>query len=73
MQIPEDATLLRIFCGEDDRCGSRPLDEGIVRKAREQPLRRTGNARAGSHAVSPLQPWSPRFVDARTPPAPWGA
>jgi PII-like signaling protein len=38
MQIPKDAMLLRIFCGEDDRCGSQPLYEAIVLKAREKHL-----------------------------------
>jgi len=35
MELPEDAVLLRIFLGEKDRCGSRPLYEAIVLKARE--------------------------------------
>ena len=35
MQIPKDAILLRIFCGEDDKCGRDPLYEAIVLKARE--------------------------------------
>ena len=35
MRIPEDGTLLRIFLGESDRQGSRPLFEAIVLKARE--------------------------------------
>jgi hypothetical protein len=30
--------LLRVFCGEDDRCGSQPLYEAIVLKAREKHL-----------------------------------
>ncbi|HEX9767563.1 MAG TPA: DUF190 domain-containing protein [Kiloniellales bacterium] len=38
MQIPEQATLLRIFLGEDDRTGGRPLYEAIVLKAREMHL-----------------------------------
>jgi PII-like signaling protein len=38
MQIPKDALLLRIFCGENDRCGDRPLHEAIVLKAREMHL-----------------------------------
>ena len=38
MQIPNDALLLRIFCGEDDRCGGQPLYEAIVMKAREMHL-----------------------------------
>jgi len=36
MQLPRDAVLLRIFIGEDDRSGHRPLYEAIVLKAREQ-------------------------------------
>jgi PII-like signaling protein len=35
MQIPHDAVLLRIFIGESDRHGHRPLYEAIVLKARE--------------------------------------
>lgn len=35
MELPEDAVLLRIFLGESDRCGRRPLYEAIVLKARE--------------------------------------
>lgn len=35
MKIPKEAVLLRIFIGEDDRDGGRPLYEAIVLKARE--------------------------------------
>jgi len=35
MHIPETATLLRIFIGEDDQYEGNPLYETIVRKARE--------------------------------------
>ncbi len=35
MQIPEDAVLLRIFVGENDKHGHQPLFEAIVMKARE--------------------------------------
>jgi len=35
MQIPRDAVLLRIFVGESERCGGKPLYEAIVLKARE--------------------------------------
>jgi PII-like signaling protein len=38
MQIPEQALLLRIFIGEDDRSDGRPLYEAIVLKAREMHL-----------------------------------
>jgi PII-like signaling protein len=38
MQVPRNATLLRIFLGEDDRAGGRPLYEAIVLKAREMHL-----------------------------------
>lgn len=38
MQIPSDATLLRIFLGQDDKEGHRPLYEAIVLKAREMHL-----------------------------------
>jgi uncharacterized protein len=35
MQIPEKASLLRIFIGEDDKADGRPLYEAIVLRARE--------------------------------------
>jgi uncharacterized protein len=35
MQIPQDAVLLRIFFGEDEKFGQLPLYEVIVLKARE--------------------------------------
>lgn len=35
MRIPEQAMLLRIFIGENDRYDGRPLYEAIVLKARE--------------------------------------
>lgn len=35
MQLPKDAVLLRIFVGEKDRWGHKPLYEAIVLKARE--------------------------------------
>ncbi len=38
MQIPKDATLLRIFIGEDDRHDGKPLHEVIVLNARETGL-----------------------------------
>ena len=38
MQVPKQATLLRIFIGEDDKAGGRPLYEAIVLKAREMHL-----------------------------------
>lgn len=38
MQIPKQATLLRIFVGEDDQFGGSPLYEAIVLKAREMRL-----------------------------------
>lgn len=38
MQIPKDAVLLRIFCGESDQYGRQPLHEAIVLKAREMHL-----------------------------------
>jgi hypothetical protein len=39
MSIPEDEYLLRIFIGEGDRHGHRPLYEAIVLKARESGLK----------------------------------
>lgn len=38
MQIPKDAMLLRIFIGESDEFGGRPLYEVIVLRAREMHL-----------------------------------
>ena len=38
MQIPQQAVLLRIFIGEDDKFGGAPLYEAIVLKAREAHL-----------------------------------
>jgi PII-like signaling protein len=35
MHLPHEATLLRIFIGESDRCNHKPLYEAIVLKARE--------------------------------------
>ena len=35
MKIDEDGMLLRVFIGESDRSGGRPLYEAIVRTARE--------------------------------------
>jgi PII-like signaling protein len=35
MQLPQEATLLRIFIGESDRWDHKPLYEAIVLKARE--------------------------------------
>lgn len=35
MRIPDNAVLLRIFIGEDDKADGRPLYEAIVLKARE--------------------------------------
>ena len=38
MDLPKDAELLRIFIGEDDRHGHRPLYEAIVEEARKRGL-----------------------------------
>lgn len=35
MNVPRDAVLLRIFVGEADKSGGKPLYETIVMKARE--------------------------------------
>jgi uncharacterized protein len=35
MQVPEDAVLLRIFFGENDKWHGKPLYESIVMRARE--------------------------------------
>lgn len=38
MTLSRDAVLLRIFIGEDDKAGHKPLYEAIVLKAREMHL-----------------------------------
>ena len=38
MKLPEDGILLRIFIGESDHYGRKPLYEAIVNKARELDL-----------------------------------
>ena len=38
MEIPHEATLLRIFIGESDRYEHRPLYEAIILKAREMQM-----------------------------------
>ena len=38
MEIPHEATLLRIFIGESDRYEQKPLYEAIILKAREMHL-----------------------------------
>ena len=38
MQVPEQAVLLRIFLGENDRSEGRPLYERIVVRARQMQL-----------------------------------
>ncbi len=38
MQLPRDAVLLRIFTGEQDKFGHKPLYESVVLKAREMNL-----------------------------------
>ena len=38
MQVPEQAVLLRIFIGENDRSEGRPLYDRIVVRAREMQL-----------------------------------
>jgi PII-like signaling protein len=35
MKLPSEAFLLRIFIGESDKCGGRPLYEIIVEEARK--------------------------------------
>ncbi len=38
MQLPEEAKLLRVFIGEDDKEGGKPLYEAIVLAARRHGL-----------------------------------
>ena len=47
MQIPKDAMLLRIFIGEDDKCGRQPLYEAIVFKVFDS--EKDGRARFTPH------------------------
>ncbi len=47
MKLPQDAVLLRIFLGETDRHGGKPLYEAIVLKAREMGLAGATVLRAG--------------------------
>ncbi len=35
MQLPQDAMLLRIYFGEQDRFAGKPLHDAIIQKARE--------------------------------------
>jgi PII-like signaling protein len=54
MQIPRDAVLLRIFFGESDRFGQKPLYEAVVLKARE--LKLAGAASASrTNGLRPLK------------------
>ncbi|RAU20855.1 hypothetical protein CU669_16425 [Paramagnetospirillum kuznetsovii] len=38
MELPRDAVLLRIFVGEQEKCGHKPLYEAVVMKAREMQM-----------------------------------
>ena len=38
MQLPQNATLLRVFVGQDERYEGQPVYEAIVMKAREHHL-----------------------------------
>ena len=38
MQVPHEAVLLRVFIGESDRLGHKPLYEAIVLRARQAHL-----------------------------------
>ena len=38
MRLPKDAVLLRIFVGEQEKCGHQPLYEAVVMKARAMHL-----------------------------------
>lgn len=38
MMVPEDAKLLRVFFGEDDRANGKPLYEALLLLARERGL-----------------------------------
>ena len=52
MQLPQDAMLLRIFFGEQDRFAGRPLYDAIVQKARELAARRAPPSCAGRWATA---------------------
>ena len=60
MQAPISATLLRVFIGENDRHGSKPLYEAIVLKAREAHL-------AGATLVLGIVYWLLRERDDQSP------
>ncbi len=57
MTIPEEGYLLRVFVGESDRHGHRPLYESVVLKAREMGLAGATGLRGamgfGRHRVMP--------------------
>ena len=55
MQIPKQATLLRIFIGEDDRRGHEPLYQAIVLKAHEMHLAARDRA-ARADGLRPFEP-----------------
>ena len=38
MELPKEGVLLRIFTGEREKCGHKPLYEAVVMKAREMHL-----------------------------------
>ena len=57
MQIPKDAMLLRVFCGEDDKFERQPLYEAIVLKAREMHLWGS-NGSSRSDRLRPFQPFA---------------
>ena len=55
MTTREDGVLLRVFVGEDDRAGDRPLFAAVMQKARELGLAGAtvlrGTAGFGAHSV----------------------
>jgi len=59
MQIPQDAVLLRIFFGEDEKFGQLPLYEAIVLKAMAKERIRLARRRIGSDATHPPRPLNP--------------
>jgi PII-like signaling protein len=83
MQIPKDAMLLRIFCGEDDKFERQPLYEAIVLKARkctwgEQRFSEVRSATAipavcirpifgGGHRRCPIGANHTRIIEAKLP------
>ena len=63
---PQEAVLLRIFLGEDDRAGGRPLYEALILKAREMGMAGATVLRGPmgfGHGSAPAHDEDPATVD----------